>query len=509
MRRTDKSGYEYIKGLFYHLLEEPDSSARPVFNLAMMVIVIASITSMILEVNPDLTRDEVAFFNHLEDIFITIFFTEYVLRLWVCSNFREDFTTALRRYHRRTHEPRTFNALLHALKKALRAKLLWMKQPLSIVDLLAILPMFRIFRLFRVLRVLRILKLFRYSRRLSFFGTIIQERSFELLSLVTAAMVVWGMVAVAFFVVERGVNPKITNIWESIYWAIITITTVGYGDITPATPTGRIIAVAGTLFGMWVIVFMTSIIVSAFTERIVNLTEQRVETQVDRMRDHVIVCGLDAMGRETCRSLAAEKKPFVGVDEDLELVNMARGNGWLAIHGDITGESVWGRLGLQRAHSVISTFTTEATNVYLILMVREQRPDCFVVTCGTAHDSENRLKWVGADRVVSPFQIGGTQMAHTALRPSAIRFFDIASKRDKSVDLALEELLVPANSRMEGKPLMELFKRTEFDDVIVVGHVPAGGTILFKPAKETVLYAGSILICLGHMDDLVRFRNAL
>lgn len=503
------SAYLQVKGLFYHLLEEPDSPARQVFNLAMMVVVIASIAIMILEVDPDLAREELLFFNHMEDIFITIFSGEYMLRLWVCSDFHENFTTARRRYRRRVHEPKLPAALLHALAQGLKPKILWMLQPLSVVDLLAILPMFRVFRLFRVLRVLRILKLFRYSRRLSFFSTIIQERSYELIALISMAVVIWGMVAVAFFVVERGVNPKISSIWEAVYWAIITITTVGYGDITPATSTGQAIAVVGTLGGMWVIVFTTSIIVSTFTDRVVNLTEQRVESQVERMNGHVIVCGLDAMGRAACRVLQTEGKPFVGVDDDGEMVERARSHGWLAIQGDISGQEIWGRLGLKRAHSVIGTFTTEATNVYLILMVREQRPDCFIVSCGSMPGSEKRLLRVGANRVISPFVIGGNQMVNSALRPSALKFCDMAYRRDEHVELVLEELIVPSTSRMEGKPLSRLFARREFSDVIVIGYVPKGGIIRFNPAKETLLGAGAILICLGHTDDLERFRRAL
>ncbi|MBF0447558.1 MAG: NAD-binding protein [Magnetococcales bacterium] len=511
----NKNGYQVVKNLFYHILEDPDSHARHIFNLAMMLVVVSSITAMVLEVDPKLTAEERYFFERLEDIFITIFVLEYVLRLWVCSNFFQDFTQARNRYLRRNHQPQFLASNLHALHKALAPKFFWMTQPLAIVDLLAILPVFRIFRLFRVLRVLRVLKLFRYSRRLSFFGSIVRERSYEIFSLITVAVVVWGMVAVAFFVVERGVNPKITTIWESVYWSIITITTVGYGDIIPTTPTGQIIAVIGTLFGMWVVVFMTSIVVSALTERLVSLTEIRMESKIDRFHDHVIVCGLDTLGQAVCRTLEAEKKPFVGIDINERQVEAARKNGWIALQGDATeDEKLWMRAGLSRAQGVISSIANEVNNVYVTLLIRDLKPDCFIVACGESQSSEKRLLRVGADRVIAPALIGGAQMANMVLRPSAIQFFDMAFKSDND-EVEMQEMHIPGNSRLDGSLLNELYKCPEFDDVIVVGHIVGGMVcgkikkIHFNPKGDVRLSGGDILICFGQVDDLARFKNAL
>ncbi|MBF0357452.1 MAG: NAD-binding protein [Magnetococcales bacterium] len=506
----DKSGYQYIKQMFYHLLEEPDSPARPKFNLAMMVVVIASISAMVLEVDPSLTQEEIRFFADLEDIFISIFITEYLLRIWVCSDMGESYSLAFSSYNRRNHLPNKFRAILYATGKALRPKLVWMSQPLAVVDLLAILPVFRIFRLFRVLRVLRVLKLFRYSRRLSFFGSIVKERSYEIFSLITVAFVVWGMVAVAFFVVERGVNPKITTIWESVYWAIITITTVGYGDITPATPTGQTIAVIGTLFGMWVVVFMTSIVVSALTERLVSLTEIRMESQIDRFQNHVIVVGLNSLGRAVCRTLEEGKKPFVGIDVNDKLVELARKNGWVALQGDVTEDKdLWIRAGVRRAQGVISSVETEVDSVYIILLVRDIVPDCFIVACGATRASEPRLRRVGADRVVAPAQIGGAQMANIVLRPSATEFFDMAFRSD-SDEVEMQEMHIPAQSQLDGSKLGELYGHSEFDDVIVVGYIAKDSKdIRFNPKGDVQLNAGDVLICFGQLDDLARFENAL
>nr|CRH07533.1 putative Potassium channel protein [Candidatus Magnetococcus massalia] len=495
-----------IKSIFYYLLEDPNSRARNLFNLVMMLVVFASLIEMTLESNPDLTIEERAFFDFLEYLFSAVFLVEYLLRWWVCSDFLFDFQNTYHREQRRSHRRTPILIFLRALKAALTHKLRWMMQPLSIVDLLAILPMFRAFRLLRVLRVLRVLKLFRYSKRLTFFSDIITERAFELTSLFTISAVIFGMVSLAFFVVERGHNPDITTLWESLYWTMITITTVGYGDITPATSAGRVVAVTGTLVGMWVTVLMTSIIVSALADRIFELKEQRMERQVEKLKNHFIVCGLNLTGQAICRTLSAEGRPFCAVDSNEELVNMAINQGWTALKGDVADDPTWQRLGLTRARSVISAIGEEATNIYMILTIREQHPNCFIVVAGHGDASEKRLLKVGADRAISPSYDGGQYMAYTALRPTALHFFDLALQRD-FIELEIEELQVEEGSSF-AQVTLDDSQVDAIYDVIVMGLVRDGEQI-FKPKGDTVIQVGDILVCMGHLDDLERLRQSL
>ncbi|MEG3641323.1 NAD-binding protein [Magnetococcus sp. PR-3] len=495
-----------IKSIFYHLLEDPTSRARNAFNILMMLIVIASLTEMALESDPNLTFEERAFFDFLETAFSVIFLIEYMLRWWVCSDFTLDFDEAFQRERRRSHRHKTYLAMFRALRTAIMFKVRWMRQPLSIVDLLAILPMFRAFRLLRVLRVLRVLKLFRYSKRLTFFSNIITERAFELTSLFTISAVVFGMVSLAFFVVERGHNPDITNLWEALYWTIITITTVGYGDITPATDAGRMVAITGTLVGMWVTVLMTSIIVSALSERIFELKEQRMERQVEKLRDHFIVCGLNLTGQAICRTLQAEGRSFCVVEQKQDLVDDAIRKGWTAIMGDVSDEETWNRMGLTRARGVVSAIDNEATNVYMILTIRESREDCYIIVAAGSDASVKRLMKVGADRAISPSFDGGQYMAYTALRPTALRFFDLALRRDH-VDLEIEELLVPKASSFCNMSLGDS-RISHIYDVIVMGFV-RDTEMHFKPHDDFIIHGDDILICTGHVDDLERLKRAL
>lgn len=470
----------------------------------MIVLVLVSVWVMIAAVDPDLSSEEQRLMRQLDDFFVWLFFLEYLLHLWICSNVRQDFLHARQRWKRRSNQIDPVREFMYAAKEAALVKVRWALQPFAMVDLLAALPLFWGFR---VLRVIRLMKLFRYSKRLSIFNGVIRDRAYELKALFALAFVLWGMIMVAFFVVERVDNDNISAFWDAIYWTIITITTVGYGDILPVTPMGKAIAVLGTLSGMWVTMFMTSIIVSGLTERIVGLKELQMISQIDRMQKHHIVCGLDTLGQAVCRALQDEEHAFVGVDMDDALVENARKEGWVALQGNVTESETWDRLGLKQARSVISSFEDEANNVYVVLLVTEHNPDCFIVVTGESPRSVERLKKLGAHRVVSPFLLGGTQLANYAVRPHAIRLIDLALQK-KHVELELEEIKVPEGSRLDTLSLVDSQVRTEFN-IIIVAIVRQNQEMVFNPTARAIIHGGDNLICLGHLDDLERLKHSL
>lgn len=497
------NSYRRSKTFIHWVMEEPSSPYRKWYHLAMMVLVLISLGVMVRENTQGLSSEELWYLSNLSDNITVIFLFEYVLRWWTCSDLVVDFQHGVRRLSRRTFRPNPVFLVANGLALAISNKLRWMVRPMAVIDLLSVLPMFRIFRL---LRVFTLLKFFRYSRRLAFFGDIMEERRYEMISLLFAGFVIWGTVAIAFYLAEHPFNEKVDSLWTSIYWAIITITTVGYGDIAPATGLGRGIAAVGVLVGMSVTVLMTSLMVSVFTERIFSLKEYHMERQIERLRNHFIVCGLDALGQVACESLLAEDKDFVAIDLDPARVDRAIKSGWLAIRGDLNDPDTWHRAGLTRASCVISAILNEATNVYIILNVRELQPKCFIVACGSSKSSENRLLRVGADRVVAPFQTAGQQMAQTALRPSALQLFRLALDQQHAA-LEMEEIRIAPGSPFDGVSLQKSDIRNGYD-TIVVGVLSGGKTMHFNPRAGQILNAGDVLICLGHKDDMERLKRA-
>ncbi|MBF0178814.1 MAG: NAD-binding protein [Magnetococcales bacterium] len=487
---------------FYGYMEEPGSPYRIYYHYAMIVLVCVSIWLLVMEVQSVGTPLQGSF-TLLGDLVTALFTVEYLLRWWINTSLVEDYRAAVAEYHRSHYQDKRPVEILHALSFALRNKLRWMLRPLSLVDLVAILPLLPSFHL---MRVLHLLKLFRYSRRVSFFSNIIGERSYEMVSLLYAAITIWGMTAVAFFVVEHRINERVQDLGDALYWTIITITTVGYGDITPVTDTGRFIASLGVLMGMAVTVMLTSLIVSVFTDRVFNLKEYHMEQKIARLQNHFIVCGLQALGQFTCQSLVSENRNFIAIDTDQERVDAALAEGWIAIRGDVNDARTWERARLSSAAGVISTILNEATNVYIIMMAREINPKCFVVACGNQSNSEQRLLRIGADRVVSPYQNAGQHLAQTAIRPNALQFLNLALNQGYA-DLVAEEIVITPGAVFDFTLLRDSRLREEYN-AYVVGILSQGVKMLHTPPPDYRLIAGDVLICLGHKLDLERLKRA-
>ncbi|MBF0212354.1 MAG: NAD-binding protein [Magnetococcales bacterium] len=508
MEKEPRSTYQKIKQTVHWVMEDSTCPYRRWYHFIMMTVLVLSLGVLIVNAHHahDPERDVFAhhqLFIFLDHVFYYIFVCEYLLRWWTSTSLRQDYRDAVHRYRRRIYHSSRHGEVLDGLYHAALHKVRWMIHPLALIDLLAILPTFRFFRLFRVIQLL---KFFRYSRRIAFVTSILGERRYEMVSLFLAGVVIWGTVAVAFFLAEYGVNDKVTSLGAAVYWSIITITTVGYGDISPVTDVGRVVAAVGVLVGMSITVLMTSLVVSVFTDRLFNLKEFHMERQIERLRNHFIVCGLDALGLVACQSLHNEKKPFVAIDLDQTRVDRAIREGWIAIQGDVTLQETWERVGLARASGVIIAILNEATNVYIILLVREINAKCFVVACGGQQSSEQRLQRVGADRVVLPFQNAGQQMAQTALRPGALQFFRLALDQTHSA-FEMEEISIRAGSVFDGVTLRDSDLRHGFN-AIVVGIISEGQGMTYNPQASHILRSGDVIICLGHKDDLERLKRA-
>ncbi|MBF0427411.1 MAG: NAD-binding protein [Magnetococcales bacterium] len=497
-----KEQYQLVKKSVYRVIEEP-SNERRWYHYGMILLVMISIWQLVMQV--ELANDLILAnrFHLLGDLLNGLFLIEYLLRWWINTSLTNDYRTAVEKYHRSSYNPKRSAEILHGLSFAILNKLRWMVKPLSLVDLLAILPMFRALRL---LRVLHFLKLFRYSKRISFFSNIIGERRYEMVSLLYAGLIVWGMVAVAFFIAEHGINSKVETLSSAMYWSIITITTVGYGDITPVTEFGRVIAAFGVLVGMSVTVMFTSLIVSVFTDRIFNLQEYHMEQKIAKLQDHFIVCGLNALGQFTCQSLITENRSFIAIDSDKARVDSALEKGWIAICGDVTEYKTWEQARISRASGVVSSILNEAINVYIIMMVREINPKCFVVACGNQLNSEKRLLRIGADRVVSPFQNAGQHLAQTAIRPNALHFLNLALNQGYA-DLVVEEVAIAPGSIFDFTLLRDSKLRENYN-AFAIGVLSQGIKMTTTPPPEYRLVAGDVLICLGHKLDLQRLKHA-
>jgi voltage-gated potassium channel len=188
------------------------------------------------------------------------------------------------------------------------------------------------------------------------------------------------------------------------------------------------------------------------------------------------------------------------IERDPDRLQAAMEDGALAVEADASREDVLKRVGIARARGLIAAVGTDAENVYAVLSARVLRPDLFIVSRAETEDATTKLKRAGADRVISPYQIGAVHIAQTALRPAVVDFVELATGTD-NLDLAMEEIEVDAGSPLANKTVWDANLRLRFS-IILVGIQRTDRRMDFNPPADSMIRAGDKLVVLGRANSL-------
>lgn len=297
------------------------------------------------------------------------------------------------------------------------------------------------------------------------------------------------------------------SLFDSIYFTIITLTTVGYGDITPQTPEGKIAVVLTILVG----VGLFGVLIGSITEMMVEgqlrhvLGRKRVEKEITSLKDHFIVCGFGRIGKIVCRELHHSSVPFVVIENDTETIRHLDEEEYLYLEGDATEDAILEKAGIDHARGLVAVLGTDAENVYLTMSARDLNRKLMIVARGEDERTSRKLSRAGASRVVSPAEIGGRRMAHTILKPNVIDFIEATTRAGTEIDL--EEIHIHESSRFTGKTLADSGIREEFDLIIVAIRKP-DGRMTFNPSHLSVIQADDVLITMGPSENQGRLAEA-
>jgi voltage-gated potassium channel len=301
--------------------------------------------------------------------------------------------------------------------------------------------------------------------------------------------------------------------WDSFYMVLISITTVGYGEVHPLSRPGQMFASCVILSGIGVGSYVLLVLTRTFFEGVVEGSLQaaydrrRMERELPKLIDHTIVCGYGRLGREICLALAAEWRVVVVIEPDTEAYDRAREDGFHAVHGDASDEAVLRTAGIDRASSIAVATSGDAINTYVVLSAKEMRPDLLVLSRADDDVAAKRLRRAGADQVVAPTQIGGQRMAHMLLRPGVVDFLDLAQLGDFP-DLFIEELLMHADASLAEQTIIEADYSKRWK-VLVLAIKKADGSRVFRPPAQFRVASGDKLIVAGHREDLEQLQRSM
>ena len=292
---------------------------------------------------------------------------------------------------------------------------------------------------------------------------------------------------------------------RALYRTVLMVTTVE--SPAASTRTGQIftvvLLVAGVSGALYAFTLIATVVVEGGLPR--RLEQRRRAHMLETLHDHFILCGYGRIGRIVARQLLRQSVPFVVVDREPARLAQATEDGALAIEGDASSEDVLTRACIARARGLIAVVGTDAENVYTVLSARVLRPDLFIVGRAATEDAGVKLKRAGANRVVSPYDIGGLQIAQTALRPAVVDFVELATSAD-SLDLAMEQITIGPGSALAGRSILDANLRQRFG-VIVVGIQRSDLRMAFNPEPDTIIGGGDKLVVLGRPESLRRLET--
>jgi voltage-gated potassium channel len=323
---------------------------------------------------------------------------------------------------------------------------------------------------------------------------------FSWLLLVTALLLVGG--TAGYYLIE----PEY-SLFDALYMTVITLTTVGYGEVHPLSTAGRAFTIILLLGGVFTLFYAAGefvrVLVSGELPRIIG--RQRMERSLAGMNGHTIVCGYGRMGRHVCREFARQGLAFVLIDCNEDLLrdfDLAHG---VAITGDATSDEVLKRAGVERARALVTVVPSDADNLYITMSARLLNDELFIVSRAEGEQTEGKLVRAGANRVVAPYAIGGSKVAHAVLRPNVVDFIDLAT-RTEHLELQIEETRINAGSQLAGASLSTSRLRPELG-LIIVAIKKSSGAMIYTPPPTAVMEPGDTVIALGRRSQLDRLEE--
>jgi voltage-gated potassium channel len=296
-------------------------------------------------------------------------------------------------------------------------------------------------------------------------------------------------------------------VFDAFYMTVITVTTVGYGEVHPLSHAGRIFNCFLILFGVITILLA----VGSMTQTVIELElnqffgKRRIKSMIDKLEGHIILCGFGRVGRGAAAELSQAGAKFVVIDKSDDLVEQAIKDGMMAVVADASHDDTLRDVGIMRATGLIATLSSDADNLFVILTAKTLNPKLRLSARVAEDASEQKMRRAGADFVFAPYDSTGHRMAQALLKPHVHQFLDFTTQ-NMGLDAGIEQVNVVRGSAFADRALSEMHTRRELG-VIVLAIRRANGEMLFNPPGESRVAGGDHLIVIGGQEGLRKLER--
>ncbi|OQY01414.1 MAG: potassium channel protein [Desulfobacteraceae bacterium 4572_123] len=324
--------------------------------------------------------------------------------------------------------------------------------------------------------------------------------------LITAIVSTIGLIALGtlgYMLIEHW------SVIDSLYMTVITLAAVGYGEVHDISQTGRIFTIVLIFFGVSFVLYVFGNIVQFLVEGQIRLIlgRRKLDRQINRLKNHYIICGYGRMGRSLCKSLIQKQQDFIVIEQNTDRIPAMEEDGILFVIGSATEETSLLKAGIKNAGALMTVLGSDADNVFLVLLTKGLNPNLCVIARASQNSTKNILYTAGANVVVSPYEVGARRMAHAILRPGVIRFLEMAFA-DENTDIHLEQTKVEKSSNLVGVTLKDSEIRKNLN-LIVLAMIRGDDSMQFNPSAETIIKAGDTIIAVGENKSLKKLEKIL
>jgi voltage-gated potassium channel len=295
---------------------------------------------------------------------------------------------------------------------------------------------------------------------------------------------------------------------NALYMTVITITTVGFGEVHPLSPEEKIF----TIFLILTSIFIFGYIVSSFTEYIISgqlfkqLKLKKVQKTIEKLEGHTIVCGFGRNGKQAIVKLKNYQKEYVVIERNKNLIEKLDTEEILNVEGDGTTDEILIKAGIKRAKNLITALSSDADNLFVVLSARQLNKDCTIISRASKESSYSKLKIAGADNVIMPDKLGGNHMASLVVTPDVIEFVDRLTIEGETT-ANLEEIAVNELPKMYlNKTILDLDLRKKTGCTVIGFRTPDKDYII-NPDASIKLVADTHLIVLGRPEQIMKLRE--
>jgi len=287
---------------------------------------------------------------------------------------------------------------------------------------------------------------------------------------------------------------------DAIYMTLITISTVGYGEVHPLSAAGRIFTIALIAGGVSGVAF----VLGAFIEYLIEgrfhttLGRRQMKAKMTKLKDHFILCGYGRVGEDIARTFSDEGIPFIVVDSRPDIITKAEEAGYLYLLGDATSDRVLIEAGIERAKGLVAAVDSDVDNTYITLSARGMHPDLFIEARASNEAAEIKLKRAGANRAVSPNKIGARRMAMLAVRPGVVDFIDTVTY-GHGREMDMENIVVGDSSPLVGQTVEAIRRQSK---AVILAINKEKGQLLANPPGEVAIEKEDRLIAIGTRKQL-------